>query len=377
MPGRIRKRGKNSWEVTVELERHPVTGRRRQLSRSIKGTKSEAKRLLVQLLSERDTGIDAPPGKATVADFLQKWLTIHARENCSPKTARRYEQLIRVHIVPVVGERLLAKLKGPQIQEIYIQARRKGLSARTALHCHRVLREALQYAVKWQLLVRNPADAVDAPRPERHEMRVLSNEEVDRLLEAADTTPYGTLIYVAVMTGLRQGELLGLRWDDVDLNAGRLHVRQTCQWLPREGFVFRQPKTYRSSRPVDIGPEAAERLHQHRGRQLQGRLVAGPAYRDNDLVFAGPTGAPIHPSNLRRAWLQVLDEADLGHLRFHDLRHVHASLLLQDGVPPKIVSERLGHSGIAITMDTYSHVMPGLQAEAAARLEERFKKGRI
>jgi integrase len=239
------------------------------------------------------------------------------------------------------------------------------------------VREALQHALRWQLIGRNPADSVEPPRPLRHEIPALSPDDAQRVLAAAEGTSYDCLVYLALMTGLRQGELLGLRWQDVDLEASVLHVRQTCQWLPREGFIFRQPKTYRGTRPVALSRATVERLRQHRRRQLEGRLAKGPAYKDKDLVFANAMGAPVHPTNLRRAWLAVAREAGLGRLRFHDLRHAHASLLLQQGVHPKIVSERLGHSGVGITLDIYSHVLPSLQAQAADGLDGLLSRGPI
>ncbi len=155
----------------------------------------------------------------------------------------------------------------------------------------------------------------------------------------------------------------------MDLEAGTLHVRQVCQWLPAQGFVFKAPKTAGSRRAVALAPETVRRLRQHRARQAEEKLALGAAYADHGLVFATPLGTPLDPANLRRAWTRIVRDADVGHLRFHDLRHSHASLLLQNGVHPKIVSERLGHSGVGITLDIYSHVLPNLQAEAAAGLE--------
>ena len=374
MPGSIVKRGKNSWSVILDLGRDPVTGKRRQLWRSVKGPKRDAQVVLTQLLHQRDTGVDAPPGKTTVGEFLQLWLQTYAAPNTAPKTYERYEQLMRVHVVPLLGNIPLSKLRPLHIQGVYQRVREMGRSARTALHCHRVLKQALGHALKWQLLARNPAEAVDPPRPERHEMPSFTSDEVRRLLSAADQTPHGPLVYVAVMTGLRMGELLGLRWRDVDLDAGRISVRQTCQWLPKRGFIFRQPKTYRSARPVSVADRVVERLRQQRMRQAEERLAAGSAYDNNDLVFANAVGKPIHPNRLREAWARIGVQAGL-RLRFHDLRHIHASLLLQQGVHPKVVSERLGHSTVAVTLDIYSHVVPSLQVEAASQLEELLANG--
>ena len=195
-----------------------------------------------------------------------------------------------------------------------------------------------------------------------------------RLLAVADDGRLATLIHMAVMTGLRLGELLGLRWQDVHLENSVISVRRTCQWLPRRGFIFRSPKTYRSARPVSVPDGIVERLREHRARQLEERLVAGAAYQTNELVFANAVGGPIHPNTIRDAWIKVAAKAGLK-LRFHDLRHIHASLLLQQGVHPKVVSERLGHSAVGITLDVYSHVVPSLDAEAANRLEEMLANG--
>jgi len=191
----------------------------------------------------------------------------------------------------------------------------------------------------------------------------------EHLLNCADETRYGALVHTAVMTGLRLGELLGLRWQDLDLNGAVLHVRQTCQWMSSRGYIFRAPKTYRSARPVALTPLAAERLRKHRLQQLEDRLAVG-SYEDNDLVFADAIGRPIYPGTLRANWLRIVKAAGFGHLRFHDLRHIHASLLLHEGIHPKIVSERLGHSAVRITLDTYSHVLPSLQADAVLKLDK-------
>jgi len=374
MQGHIRKRGKGSWTVVVDLGRDPASGKRRQLWRSVAGTKKDAEALLVQLLHQRDLGIDAPPGKLTTAEFLAQWLESYARPNTAPKTYLRYEAIVRIHLTPALGAIALTKLRPLHVQRTYAQLLAKGLSARSVLHCHRVLKGALSHALKWQLTSRNPADSVDPPTPSRYEVKAIEAEQVKALLATADATRYGSLINLAVMTGLRVGELLGLRWKDVDLDGRVLSVRQTCQWLPREGFIFRQPKTYRSTRPVSLGGATIERLRQHRIQQLEDRLAVGPAYEDRDLVFADAIGRPVHPSSLRQVWLTITKTVGLK-LRLHDLRHIHASLLLHQGVHPKVVSERLGHSTVGITLDLYSHVTPTLQAQAAEQIEALLANG--
>ncbi len=311
MQGHIRRRSKGFWTVVVDMGRDPITGKRKQVWRSVKGRKRDAEAVRVQLLHQKDSGIDAPPGRLSVGAYLLHWLATYAQPNMAPKTYRRYEELVRIHIAPVLGEVALSKLRPLHIQQVYMRVVEKGRSARTALHCHRVLREALQHAVKWQLLSRNPADAVDAPRAERYEIPALEADEVRRLLAVAERSRLGTLIHLAVMTGLRMGELLGLRWRDVDLEHSAISVRQTCQWLPRQGFIFRSPKTYRSARPVSVSDGIVERLREHRASQLEERLAAGSAYERHDLVFANALGNPIHPNTLREAWIKVAAKAGL------------------------------------------------------------------
>jgi len=377
MQGHIRKRARDSWTVVLDLGRDPATGQRRRLWRAVKGTKRDAEALLVQLLHQRDTGIDQPPGKITVAQFFGRWLEDYAHPNTAPKTFKRYSEVVRLHLMPLLGAILLTRLRPLHIQEAYSRIREKGLSNRTVLHCHRVLRGALQHALRWQLIARNPADAVEPPRPDRYEIPALGPEQIGRLLQAGDETRHGALVHTALMTGLRLGELLGLRWQDADMDAQVLHVRQTCQWVNGQGFIFREPKTHRSTRAVALSPRTVDRLRRHRLQQLEERLVAGAAYQDRDLVFATALGTPLRQSDVRSVWLRIVSAAGLERVRFHDLRHAHATLMLQQGVHPKIVSERLGHSGIAITMDTYSHVLPGLQAEAAVQLDRLLASSRL
>ncbi len=249
MQGHIRKRGKGSWEVVIDLGRDPATGERRQVWRSLKGTKREAETLLVQLLHQRDIGIDSPPGRITLGEYLEGWLQHYARANLAPKTFLQYSWAVRSQLTPGLGSINLTKLRPQHIQAWYSRALQRGrvdgrggLSSKTVLHIHRVLREALQHAVRWQMLSRNPADAVVPPRPVRYEPHALSVEDVRRLLSVAASTTHGPLVHTAVMMGLRRGDVLGLCWEDVDLDAGVIHVRQAAQWLPGQGSNFRSPK---------------------------------------------------------------------------------------------------------------------------------------
>jgi len=365
MPGKITRRGEG-WSFVVDMGRDPRTGKRRQVRHTVRGLKSEAQALQVRLLSERD-GTDSSARKMTVSAWLERWLKVYGEPRLAPRTIAAYDNCIRLHLVPAIGMKKLTKLRPMDIEECYAQVIARGRSVRTALHVHRVLRQALQYAVRIQVLNRNPADSVEAPRPARYPAPTITVQMAMEILEAAEKTRYGAMVYLAIMTGLRLGELQGLRWQDLDLAAGTLQVRQIFQSY--KGKSFRQPKTHRSTRGLTLTPATVDRLKRHRQAQLETRLLVGGSYTDRDLVFATDTGGPIDGHQIRDAWARILKLAGLTGIRFHDLRHAHASLMLAQGTHPKIVQERLGHSAIAITLDTYSHVVPNLQRQEADKLD--------
>ena len=371
----IRKRGKG-WLVTVELGYEPISGKRRR-GYLTTATKREAEREQARLQHEAHTGLDVEPTRITLAQYLHRWLAA-VRPNLAPSTYKRYEGLMRHQVIPNIGGMPLSKLRPLHVQQLYDLLYRNGrvagdggLSAKTILQIHRVVSKALKQAVSWQLVPRNVCQSVEPPRPRHQELRTLSRVETRRLLEVADVedSSYGDAVTIALHSGLRMGELLGLRWEDVDLENGRLAVRRALQYVPSEGIIYREPKTARSRRTVPVGDVAKNSLRKARRRELQARLSLGRAYQDHRLVLATTVGTPIFPGNLRRAFRRMVEKAGVDPLRFHDLRHTHASLLLARGVHPKIVSERLGHASIAITLDTYSHVLPGLQEEAARDLD--------
>ena len=374
MAGHIKRRSAGSWTVVVDMGPDPGTGKRRQVWRTVKGTKRQAERLLTELLHQRDTGVDMPPGRVTVAEFLEHWLVAYAKPNVAPATLLQYEWAIRTHLAPAFGSVLLTKLRPGHIQTLYSRLDDQGLSARSILHVHRVLKSALAQGVRWQSLSTNPAAGATPPRPDRYEAPVLAPADVRRLLDAAEEEGYGPLIHTAVMTGLRRGELQGLRWTDVDYDRATLHVSQAAQWLPNKGWTFRPPKTPKSGRSVALGPQTLAVLRRHRLSQAEARLAIG-AYEDHGLVFASPLDTPVDPSHLRRVWARIVKQAGLAHLKFHDTRHICATLMLQSGINPKVASERLGHSSVAITLDVYSSVLPTLQAGAAEAVEQLVAVG--
>ena len=373
MRGHLRKRGQDTWALVVDLGRDPQTDKRRQQWHTVKGTKKDAERELRDLLHRIETGGYVQPAHLTMGAFLEQWLADYAATNTGPRTVENYRGYIRRYLLPHLGSVPLEKLTPQQVQGIYAQMLGRGLAARTVLHAHRVLSEALAHAVKWGLVARNVANAVDPPKPQRKEMSTLDSEGVARFVRAAQKSPYLALFTLAIYTGLRRSELVGLRWQDVDLAGGALSVTQTLQRVHGQGLLMLQPKTARSRRRVALSPEVVALLRAHRARQAELRLAVGPVWQEGGWVFTRPDGRPLDPDEVTHAFARTIKAAGIMGVRLHDLRHTHASLMLAQGVHPKIVSERLGHASITITLDTYSHVLPGLQEAAALAFEVGLK----
>jgi integrase len=314
-------------------------------------------------------------GEQTLNDFLTHWLQDTAQPNLRPRTFIRYRQLIQLHILPVLGKVKLQKLTPQHLQKLYNQKLEEGCAPQSVKHMHRLLHKAFNDALKWNLISRNVCDLVDTPRVPKHEMKVFTSEQAQKFLEVAKGDPLEALYVVALTTGMRQGELLALKWDDIDFSHGKLQVRRTIARITDKGFTVSEPKTPKSRRSINLTPMAIESLKQHRIRQHEHRLLAGPAWDEQGWVYANALGRPIEAGNMmRRSFLPLLAKAELPKIRFHDLRHSTATLLLSMGTHPKIVQELLGHSQISMTLDTYSHVLPSLQEDAMSRLNTLLTK---
>jgi integrase len=304
-----------------------------------------------------------------VAQFLDKWLTASAKQSVKVRTYEGYESIARVRVVPRIGTKLLARLTALDLQALYTELTDAGLSARSVHHTHRVLHRAFGQAVKWNILARNPCDGTTAPRPQRAEMKVLTPEQVRAFLAATVDHPAHALYTLAVTSGMRAGELLGLQWGDVDLDDGHLTIRRALQQQNSAGLVFVTPKTAKSRRRILLSQRAIDALRAHRDRQTFHRRQIGSEWRDLDLVFPGPFGGPTDPSWSRQVFYAALETAGMPRVRFHDLRHTAATLALIQGVHPKVVSDMLGHGSVGLTLDTYSHLLPAMHQQAAAAMD--------
>jgi len=255
------------------------------------------------------------------------------------------------------------------VERLYAAKLGDGLSPTTVHHLHTVLHHALHDAMRKGILARNVTELVDAPRPAEHDMTPLTQEQAQALLRAAQGDRLEALYVLAITTGMRQGELLGVRWRDVDLETRQLQIRGAMQ-RTEQGRAIGATKTTNSKRRLDLAPVAVEALRQHRARQAEERLALGVAWEDHDLVFPNTSGGPMDVTNLvRRNFLPLLERASLPRIRFHDLRHTAATLMLKANVNPKIVSEVLGHASVSITLDRYSHVLPTMQLDATSAME--------
>jgi integrase len=375
MKGHIRERSPGRWAIVLDI-RDAATGRRKRRWHSFIGTKRQAQNECARLISELSGGTYLEPNKTTVGQFLDRWLT-HVRPQVSPRSQERYTEIACKNIVPLLGGAILSKLSPMQISSAYTKAltegRRDGkggLSARTVHHMHRILRQSLQQAVRWQILPRNPADAVDPPKVERQPLDTYDLAQTVELLNAFRGTRMFIPVMLAVLCGLRRGEIAALRWRNVNLDTGELAVVQSAEQTASE-VRYKEPKSGRA-RTVALSETVIKELQAHRAEQVK-ELLQFDNISGDCFVVAQADGKALQPRSLTHEWVRLVRKTSLPRIRFHDLRHAHATHMLANGIHPKVASERLGHSKVGITLDLYSHVLPGMQADAAARVDEALR----
>jgi len=305
----------------------------------------------------------------TLNEYLINWLgTIKSAKSHS--TWSHYEQVIRIHILPKLGQVKVYELKPEQIQALYSHLQGKKVGAYTILKIHTVLHSALQQAVKMGMLGRNPVSLTHPPKEPNTEMATLSESQVSQLLIAAMNHRWQALFHLAITTGARQMELLGLKWSDLDWQQQTLKIERQLVRPDGSGIQFSAPKTRFGKRSVALGSKTIELLRKHYERQQDERKVAAEKWVEHGLIFTTSLGGPIHPRNLLRDFKIILKHAGLPIIRFHDLRHTAASLMLNNNIAPIIVSRRLGHAKASITLDIYGHLISSLQTEVAEKIDE-------
>jgi integrase len=368
MRGNIKQRTAGSWTVQVSAGFEPTTGRRVRITRTVRGTERDAQRELTRLLREVDQGLVADPGRQTLTRYLEdRWLP-HAATRVRPTTHDRYASLLRCHVEPRIGRLSLGKVRPVHVQAALDGMLADGLAPRTVLHAHRVLSEALRQAVRWQVLATNPASAAEPPEPERPKLHVPDQTAVRRLLDEASEGPVYVALVLAASTGLRRGEVLGLRWSTVDLEAGEIGVVASLQRVRGE-LLFLDPKTDRSRRTVALPRFTVQTLKRWRADQAERRLLLGEAWQDAGVVVDRGDGRPFEPGELSRAFAAIAKRAGLQGVRLHDLRHAFATSLLEADIHPAVASQALGHASTAFTMDTYQHVLKPMGRKVAQTMQ--------
>jgi integrase len=375
MKGSIRERG-NSYQIRVCLGKDPQTGKYSYYAESVTGNKKDAEKRLHELLSELDKGTFIKPGKSTLAEYLRVWLNDYVKPNLAGNTMALYTIMCEKHIIPAIGQCPVVDLKPQHVQHLYAEKQKSGLSNRTVQIIHVTLHKALANAVKIGLIPRNVTDIVDKPKVKRHEARVMNEYDCHIFPEMVRDTEYYALFYTYLHTGMRRGEALALRWLDVDLLLCQVSINRSLEHLRNSKHLnFKETKTPNSRRMIDLTPSNVAVLQEHREVQYKQREALGlPPATDNDLVFCHWDGSPLLPNSVTNAWRKLAKRCGLEGTHPHTARHSMASLMMKQGVPVKVISERLGHSGINITMDLYAHVLPGMQREAANKFDEMVIK---
>jgi integrase len=376
--GHIRQRGEQSWQLKFDLGRDPATGKRLSRFVAFRGTKREAQAELNRLLNRKNEGTYVDPTKMTVAEYLEHWLNVDIDRRLAGKTAARHRGIVRHQIVPQLGRLPMRKLTAVHIEACEAELQRKGyvkgrkqgsgLSAQTVLHVHRTLSQALAHAVKIGVLFKNPAEQVKPPRPAGREIAILSKSEIATLLRSAEESWIYLPVLVGVTTGMRRGEILGLRWSDINLKASRLTVNQSLEGKGR----FKSPKTSGSRRTITLPGLTVEALIRYKAVQAAERLKLGLG--KPDLVFTRSDGSPMDPDSITKAFDRLVKIAGVRRITFHGLRHTHISHQLMDGVHVKVVSERAGHANVAITLSVYAAFIPNMQADAAAGVDRWLRE---
>lgn len=386
MRGSIQKKG-GQYYIVLDIGIDPKSRRRKQKWISANTNKKKVAEAMLEEIQKRSAGGKyIEPSKLTLEQYLNKWLEGYAKHSVRSSTYDSYCWVVNKHLIPRIGHFKLEELKPLYLQEFFNSLFKTKLSATSIRYVYNILKEALTQAVKWQIIVYNPCLAVEAPRKIKYQAQVFTAEQLATLITAAQDTNVYLPILLAVTCGLRRGEICGLRWQDTDLEQGMLHVKNSLDWENSQ-LTIRPVKTASSQRSVKLPQIALETLKAVKIEQAKQRLAAGRLYHKLDFVWAWDDGRPHDPDYLYHHYHKLLvrynksitDDPDIEEkdkaemllpvIRFHDLRHSHATYLLASGVPIKIISERLGHSSTRVTQDIYSHVLPQMQEMAAAKID--------
>jgi integrase len=368
MNGSIRRKSGNSWQIIIDLGRD-ANGKKLRKYVTVKGAKALAQRQLRELLTAQDKGLTIQPKEVTLAAWVEKWLAEYVRPKNSQHTYERYHRLLQRHVLPVLGDVELTKLTPGHVKSLEAELSAHGMAPAGVELVHCVISGLLKKAVREELVWRNVCKAVSPPKVDRKEVEPPEVAEVLRVLDIAKKQEHQLYpcLHLIAYTGLRRGEALGLKWQDVNLEAGTISIVRSLGRSVEKGLVFASPKTRAGRRVVDLDDDTVAVLRAHQGRQLLWQVELGDVFEGQGLVFPNDTGGPLNPMKLTRAYQGLAEQARVRDRRLHDLRHFQASVLLQSGQSIVLVSKRLGHASVSTTADIYAHIAPGWQKEAAQR----------
>lgn len=376
MNGSVRRRSKNSWELTLDLGKD-ADGKRQRRFVNVKGKRTDADRKLRELMASLDKGLPINTKKITVSEWLDRWIAEHIAPTKRQRTIERYSDVARKHIAPHIGHMQLTDITPSDVKALEAAWATQGMSVPGIEYGHRILSAALKAAVQMELIFRNPAQLVTPPRAEKQEVLPPSVSAVNSIL--ADSIDHDDelcpAIHLIAYSGIRRGECLGLHWQQVDFNRQEISIISSLVRSAEKGLIFEPPKSTASRRVINLDDGTMEVLRAHKVRQMEHRLTMAQSYEDNDLVFPNEYGQPLNPMRLTRALDRAGKRIEAEHVKLHDLRHFHASVLLQSGQSPVLVSKRLGYSSVSMTLDIYAHLMPGWQREAAEVFAKAMNQG--
>jgi integrase len=365
LKGSVKKEG-NNWYYVFYLDKDE-TGKRKQKKKRGFKTKKEAQNALAEAINAVNKGSYIEPVNIRYGDYLEQWF-LTKKNSLGTQTAKVYQTYLKSRIIPSLGHSNLAKLSALQIQSYINKLNDEGLSSSTIKKIYEIIRNSLEHAVDFEFVPKNVASKVKLPKLVKSQMMVWNQSEVNTFLKEAKEDPMYIVFLIALTTGMRQGEILGLRWQDIDFSNGIINIRQT---LSHDGkSIISGAKTQSSIRRLNLSESSLTEIRARKLIVSKEKLSMGPIYQNFDLVACTQHGTPLNPANVRRTFKRLVKKAVVPEIRFHDLRHTHATMLLSNGVNIKVISERLGHSNIKVTLDTYSHVLPTMQAEVARMLDE-------
>lgn len=364
---RVRKSGKRSFEITVEGERDPLTGRRNRAYKTVSCSEKEAKKIMRRMITDMEQNKIVKKNHKTVEEWMEEWLDLYL-PNVEQTTRVGYKTKIRCYINPYIGDIQISSLRAEHVQKMVNGMLDKGLSPKNIRDTFNNINAAMKKAVVLRYIPYNPCEGVELPKLKKYRAKVYDNDMIHTLLEIAYDTDMYLPILLGALLGLRRGEMLALRWDHIDLKNKVIHIRSNMV-NGEDGFIIKAPKSEAGIRDLVIGDEVVAELKRARLQYMEDALSYGRGFQNLNFVIRQEDGSPLHPDSMTRKWSRFLKDNDLPHIRLHDLRHSNATALIQAGVNPRVVQQRLGHSDVNITLNTYTHVLPEMDIDAAEKLD--------